>query len=79
MKVTFDDQIFLLQSRGGVSRYFAEIIHEYRRSPELDVQAVTPYKLVANRHLVESDSRFRLIPKTSRSSTLVAFGRLIAS
>ena len=63
MKVTFDDQIFLLQSRGGVSRYFAEIIHEYRRSPELDVQAVTPYKLVANHHLVESDSRFRLIPK----------------
>lgn len=63
MKVTFDDQIFLLQSRGGVSRYFAEIIHEYRSSPELGVQAVTPYKLVANHHLVESDSRFRLIPK----------------
>ena len=63
MKVTFDDQIFRLQSRGGVSRYFAEIIREYRGSPDLGVEPVTPYKLVANHHLVESDSRYRLIPK----------------
>lgn len=62
MRVAFDEQIFLLQRQGGVSRYFAELS---RRLPELKnppIEVVTPFTRVPNRHAVEiaSAGRFAL-------------------
>jgi glycosyltransferase involved in cell wall biosynthesis len=55
MKITIDDQIFTAQSRGGVSRYFTELIMAFRHSPELEVEAVTPFRYVKSEHLIERD------------------------
>jgi glycosyltransferase involved in cell wall biosynthesis len=60
MRVTFDDQIFTFQRRGGVARYFTELFRTYRSEPELDVEAVTPFRYVVNEHLLELDpERYR--------------------
>jgi glycosyltransferase involved in cell wall biosynthesis len=60
MRVTFDDQIFTAQRIGGVSRYFAELLHEFRREPSHDIQPVTPFRYVITEYLVDSDpARFR--------------------
>jgi len=50
-----DDQIFLAQRRGGISRYFTELITAFRNSPELDVETVTPFRYVLSEHLIERD------------------------
>jgi hypothetical protein len=38
MRVRFDEQIFSLQVRGGISRYFTELIRLFRNDRELGVQ-----------------------------------------
>jgi hypothetical protein len=35
----YDDQIFVSQWRGGVSRYFVELIRAFSDAPESDIQA----------------------------------------
>ena len=37
MRVRYDDQIFTWQRRGGISRYFVELIGEFTKGPELGV------------------------------------------
>lgn len=34
MNILYDDQIFAIQRFGGISRYFAELMHAYKRTPE---------------------------------------------
>ena len=53
MRVAFDEQIFLLQQQGGVSRYFVELL---RNLPEADppVDVTTPFRRVVNRHALEA-------------------------
>lgn len=53
MRVAFDEQIFLLQQQGGVSRYFVELL---RHLPEVDppVDVATPFRRVVNRHALEA-------------------------
>jgi glycosyltransferase involved in cell wall biosynthesis len=53
VNVLIDDQIFLLQRRGGISRYFVELLREFH-SADLGVKAVTPYGLVRNEHLIDA-------------------------
>ena len=55
MQVTIDDQIFLAQRRGGISRYFTELITAFRSSRELEIEAVTPFRYVMSEHLIERD------------------------
>jgi glycosyltransferase involved in cell wall biosynthesis len=50
--VLMDDQAFMLQERGGVSRYYVELIREFRRTGS-DVNVHTPFKITHNRHLAE--------------------------
>ncbi|HWD53444.1 MAG TPA: glycosyltransferase family 1 protein [Acidimicrobiales bacterium] len=60
MKVTIDDQAFTLQRRGGISRYFTELIGIFRSDPDFGVEPVTPFRFVVNEHLLELDPvRFR--------------------
>jgi glycosyltransferase involved in cell wall biosynthesis len=40
IKVAYDEQIFLLQNYGGISRYFTELIRQFQLSPELGIEPV---------------------------------------
>jgi glycosyltransferase involved in cell wall biosynthesis len=74
MRVTFDDQIFTAQKIGGASRYFTELIDQYRRDASLGVEAVTPFRYVITEHLVHSDPRRYRTPPRLR---LARRGRVI--
>ena len=54
MKVLFDGEAFFRHSRSGITRNFTELISEFTNNPTLQVEPITPYRFVANRHLVES-------------------------
>ena len=51
IRVGFDDQIFIAQSRGGISKYFVEIIS---RLPSYGVEPVLLLNSTRNHHLAES-------------------------
>lgn len=67
VQVLIDDQIFLLNSRGGISRYFAELLREFRDHPEWGIEAVTSVRTTPNQHLRDVDTSMRDI-KLSESS-----------
>lgn len=67
MQVLIDDQIFLLNSRGGISRYFAELIREFRDHPEWGIEAVTSVRTTPNQHLRDVDTSMRDIKLTESS------------
>lgn len=48
MEVYYDPQTFLRQRAGGISRLFTDLIREYDETPELDVEAVLPFRLSNN-------------------------------
>jgi len=54
MRVLFDDQIFTTQRRGGISRYFVELIREFAQSPELGVQPYLGWRWTRNSHALEA-------------------------
>lgn len=61
--VGFDAQIFRSQSRGGISRYFVELLREFDADPALGVSVSTPFRAVRNEHLLDlAPRRFR--PRT---------------
>lgn len=49
-------------ARGGIPRYLAELIGEFRADTSLGVEPVTPYRWVASRHLAEQDRGFIELP-----------------
>ncbi|UYO93966.1 glycosyltransferase family 4 protein [Pollutimonas sp. M17] len=49
MKVTFDQQVFLLQEYGGISRYICSLARELATMPDMQAQVVAP--LHFNRNL----------------------------
>jgi glycosyltransferase involved in cell wall biosynthesis len=67
VQVLIDDQIFLLNSRGGISRYFAELIREFREHPEWGIDAVTSVRTTPNQHLRDVDTSMRDIKLTESS------------
>ncbi len=53
MRVLFDEQVFLLQKRGGVSRYFVELIKVLKSTPSLGVEPVLNFETTSNQLLLE--------------------------
>lgn len=53
MRVGFDEQIFLLQKRGGVSRYFVELIREFSTNSGHGIEPVIGFKSTPNEMLFE--------------------------
>lgn len=51
IRVLVDDQIFRLQNRGGISRYFAELVAACDSQPDLAVDLTIPVRYTANVHL----------------------------
>lgn len=60
LRVRYDDQIFTLQVRGGISRYFVELLNAFA-DPALGVSGSTDASWTLNRHLIES-GRGRELP-----------------
>jgi glycosyltransferase involved in cell wall biosynthesis len=50
IRVRFDDQIVMHQSRGGVSRYFVELAREFRADPGIGVAIELDWSLSRNEH-----------------------------
>lgn len=48
--VAYDEQIFLLQEVGGISRYFAELVNQFQINPELGVHPVFVSTKSRNKH-----------------------------
>jgi glycosyltransferase involved in cell wall biosynthesis len=73
--VGYDRDIFLAQRRGGISRYFAELIGAFQQSPSFGVHPKLLFDRSNNAHLVEQCLGLRpsipiprfLIPATHRS------------
>jgi len=78
IRVLFDQQIFLLQRFGGISRYFTELIKVFLEHPELGVLPIVESKRTHNRHLSEELSSWGFSENHSRIGTLqqVLFGTL---
>jgi glycosyltransferase involved in cell wall biosynthesis len=53
MRVLFDEQVFLLQKRGGVSRYFVELIKVFKNTPSLGVEPILNFETTSNQFLLE--------------------------
>jgi glycosyltransferase involved in cell wall biosynthesis len=67
VKVLLDDQIFIAQRHGGISRYFTEILGVFESTPGMDVQLETPFKYVFNQHLIDyAPTRFGAAPLPAR-------------
>jgi glycosyltransferase involved in cell wall biosynthesis len=52
-RVSFDCEIFVRQSFGGISRYFSEIIANFRSDPDLGVVPLLGFSRCSNIHLRE--------------------------
>ena len=52
MRVSFDQQIFLLQKRGGVSRYFVELIREFSSNSSYGIEPILGFKSTSNEMLL---------------------------
>lgn len=50
--VAYDPQIFLMQRRGGISRYFVELIKSFHENPDLGINPVLINSNVINEHAI---------------------------
>jgi len=71
IRVAYDEQIFLLQSRGGISRYFTELIKTYLDHPELGVTPLLIENRTLNLHLAEELGSRGFSSGISRFNSLV--------
>lgn len=67
IRVMYDEQIFLLQEYGGISRYFTELIKAFEANPALGVLPVLSSKVVRNKYLLEETKSLSLTPVNSES------------
>jgi glycosyltransferase involved in cell wall biosynthesis len=54
MKVGFDEQVFLAQRRGGISRYVVNLVQSLRADPSLGVEPALGWRFGPNAHAVEA-------------------------
>jgi glycosyltransferase involved in cell wall biosynthesis len=71
MKVLFDEQVFLLQKAGGVSRYFVELIKAFRNTPSLGVEPILDFKKTSNQLLLQLGDEMNI--SESKKSKLFDF------
>ena len=72
MRIGFDQQIFLLQKRGGVSRYFVELIKQYLTNPTLGIEPVFNFQSTSNELLLALSSEFHLEIKLDKRAKPIA-------
>ena len=65
MRIAVDDQIFSMHRKGGISRYFTELLKQFSTNSEIAV--TTPFRFIVNDHLHEAfPGRYVHIPKPRR-------------
>ena len=65
--VLVDHQIFLMHRRGGISRYFAELLRCYWENPALDIAAEISVHRSGNTHLLAVAPQVRPLPFAANS------------
>lgn len=60
IRVIYDEQIFLLQEHGGISRYFAELIKAFDADPGLGIEPILAYNGVRSDYLFEQIPSLRV-------------------
>ena len=68
IRVMYDEQIFLLQEFGGISRYFTELIKAFETNPSFGIQPVISSSAVRNQYLLQETSSLSLKPVTTKLS-----------
>lgn len=71
IKVYFDAQIFMLQSRGGISRYFSELISEFISNPAHGVSPILAFRDSNNLHAAELLGTGALAHRASKVSRVL--------
>lgn len=71
MRVHIDDQIFLSQAYGGISRYFFKLMEAFSSDPSLGVDLATPRIWTRNHDLLASGMGRSLPPPLSSSPALM--------
>jgi glycosyltransferase involved in cell wall biosynthesis len=61
----FDEQIFLLQEYGGISRYFTELIKAFRSNPSLGIDPILSSYALRNNYILNEIDPLALKPVTS--------------
>lgn len=64
MRIAFDEQILLAQSTGGISRYFSQLIANFRSEGVLGIDPVLGWTWSYNQHILDLGIS-RMIPGTS--------------
>jgi glycosyltransferase involved in cell wall biosynthesis len=54
-KVAFDREAFLMQTSGGVSRYYSNLIKEFLQDPGLNIDPALLFRVAGNTHLADLD------------------------
>lgn len=54
MRVGYDEQAFLAQRRGGVTRYFVRLVEEFRADPGLGADPVLGWSMAPNEHVLDA-------------------------
>lgn len=76
LRVLFDGTAFSLHRWSGISRYFAELIGQYRDDARLGVEALTPYRYTSNAHLATRPGFHAVpLPRSRRISVLNRLNR----
>ena len=67
----YDEQIFLLQEFGGISRYFTELIKIFDSNPSLGIEPVISSKAVRNNYILAEAKTLQLRRVTSQVGALL--------
>jgi glycosyltransferase involved in cell wall biosynthesis len=79
IRVVYDEQIFLLQEHGGISRYFAELVKAFIANPDLGVEPVLASNSIRSEYLLEEVSSLRLTKVKSRARAYIHLLMRLAS
>jgi len=75
VRVAFDEQIFVTQRFGGISRLFAELSRQYTQDPSFGVELQPLASPVVNRYLLDDPHLNRALAVWQAGSPLSALGR----
>ena len=50
MQVGYDEQVFLAQQRGGISRYVVNLVRALQADPSLDIEPIVGWRFSSNAH-----------------------------
>lgn len=78
MRVRFDEQIFVVQKYGGISRMFASLAREFTRTADLGVEVESFHLPIVNRYILDDAVLSRELEARSAGSWQVALTRYLA-